>query len=119
MAALVLAAYLEGVDPKLLTAICKVESGHQATEINIMDGGSPSIGLCQIKLGTARVVGFRGQWTDLLNPYVNARYAAKYLAKQTRRCNSVDLGIRAYNSGRCSRGSHIYLSRVKEAYARL
>jgi hypothetical protein len=85
----------------LLSAICFVESGHKPNAINFYDGGSASYGKCQIKLSTARLMGFRGGVTELwLNPAVNSKYAERYLRYQLRRYRwDLSKAISAYSCG--------------------
>jgi soluble lytic murein transglycosylase-like protein len=90
-----------GLPQGLLSALCFVESSHRPAAINLDDNGSASIGLCQIKLETARLVGFKGTESDLQNqPKLNAMYAAKYLKKQLNRYHgNVPKAVAAYNAG--------------------
>lgn len=85
----------------LLSALCFVESSHRPAAVNQDDRGSASIGLCQIKLETARLVGFKGTAKQLqTDPKVNAMYAAKYLKKQLNRYSGdVRKAVAAYNAG--------------------
>lgn len=83
------------VSPFLLMAVCYVESGHKNV-INRYDNGSPSFGVCQVKKGTAEMVGVKG---DLMNPKLNALAAAKYLRLQLDRYGNERHAIAAYNSG--------------------
>lgn len=86
----------------LLASLCKVESGYDVKAINIDDGNSSSIGVCQIKHQTASYLGFKGSETRLQNPKVNAFYAAKYLHRQLDRYNgNVSKAVSAYNAGSC------------------
>ncbi len=86
--------------PGLLSAVCFVESSHRPTVVHVDDGGGDSVGLCQIKLGTARFLGFKGQPSALQNPDVNARLAAQYLRRNLDRYSgSVPKTIAAYNAG--------------------
>lgn len=87
-----------GIPPALLVALCGVESGHRSVT-NHQDGGSPSLGVCQIKEATARMAGFSGTSQDLLKPEVNAFYAAGYLHYQLTRYGTICRAIAAYNSG--------------------
>ncbi len=84
----------------VMSAVCYVESSHRSQVIHKDDGHGNSVGLCQIKVETARLLGFTGNQTDLLNPYSNAYWAAKYLKKQLVRYDN-DLGkaLSAYNAG--------------------
>lgn len=116
-AAIILAAYLEGIDPNLLGAICYVESHFKNELPTRLDGRSHSWGICQVKFSTARDLGFRYPERDLHNPRLNARYAARYLRYQLGRYGGdEELAIRAYNCGsahgKCGKG---YLKKVKAA----
>lgn len=83
----------------LMLAICTQESGLTNAMV-LHDGGSPTYGICQIKYDTAKMVGFKGEETDLMDVKVNATYAAKYLAyQQTRYGDNWHMITAAYNSG--------------------
>lgn len=93
------AAKAVGVPGALLLAICTHESGLRNVEAP-HDHGSPSYGLCQLKLDTAKGLGYQGNGPGLMVPETNAKYAAQYLKMQLERydgdwCKSVA----AYNSG--------------------
>jgi soluble lytic murein transglycosylase-like protein len=95
----------ESLIAAVMTAICSVESSGNHRAINIHDGGSPSYGKCQIKLSTARHMGFTGHITELwLNPEVNRFYAEKYFRYQLERYGNVSVAIAAYNSGSVREG---------------
>ncbi len=86
--------------PGLLQAVCMTESTLNPNAIHHDDGGTDSIGLCQVKLKTAKWLGFKGTANDLLNPTINAYYAAKYLRKQIVRYNgNTTKALIAYNRG--------------------
>ena len=106
-ASLILAAALKAkVSGTLLLAICTVET-NLTNVVVYHDGKSPSYGICQIKLGTAKMMGFKGKAEELVNPMVNAKFAAKYLKYQQNRYNVNDnvndknlyKAIAAYNAG--------------------
>lgn len=99
----------------LLSALCYVESRHNVAAIAENDGGTRSHGVCQIKLGMAKAMGFEGNGAELRKPENNVYYAGKLLEYQIKRCGSVEKGIRAYNSGSCDRGSAEYVKKVKTA----
>lgn len=110
-----------GVPGALLLAICSQET----RLINVMvpnDNGAPSYGICMVQEGTARMMGYKGIATGplqpslrkgfkglmeplgkpmgLMDPTINARYAAKYLKEKLDDyegdwCRSVA----AYNAG--------------------
>ncbi len=87
----------------LLSAICWVESKHDPAAINVVDGGSASYGECQIKLKTARHMGFAGYPSQLLNRETNRKYAGLYLKYQLLRYQGdVVKAVSAYNAGRAS-----------------
>ena len=83
----------------LLSSLCFVESRHIASTVHENDGPSHSYGVCQVKLETAKSLGFKGTEQELLFPVNNIYYAAKYLSKQILRYNNVTKGIVAYNRG--------------------
>lgn len=84
----------------LLSAVCHVESRHTPAAINQYDGNSPSYGICQIKLSTARYLGFSGTAKTLMRPEVNILYAGKYLKRQlTRYKGDSRKAVAAYNAG--------------------
>lgn len=87
--------------PNLLSAVCYVESKHVVSAIHVNDGGSDSLGLCQIKLNTARQFGFKGTAKQLQGDYkINMVYAGKYLRYQIKRYNGDTIkAVAAYNAG--------------------
>lgn len=108
-----IAALANGVAPSTLKAICWVESRHNPNIIHKDDGGSDSYGICQIKLATARFMGFKGKAKDLLDPKVNLHYAAKYLKYQKDRYgDNVRKAISAYNAGRYIKANKKYVDKV-------
>jgi len=116
--AILLAALVAGVDPDLLSAICFVESGHNPKAYVHNDGGSPSYGQCQIKMGTAKDMGFRGTKKELMSESVNALYSAKYLQYQRKRYGSWEKAIIAYNAGRVTYKT-TYVNKVKQVMGRV
>ncbi len=98
----------EGVPANVLSAICWVESSHRAHVINYADGRGDSLGLCQVKLSTARWMGFKGTREQLIrDPKANATYAAKYLKYQLKRYNGdLHKAIAAYNVGHYRAGAN-------------
>lgn len=85
--------------PKLLDSMCYVESRHDINAIHEDDGGTDSLGVCQVKLSTAQWLGFTGDAQDLMDPETNIFYAAKYLSYQHRRYRNVERALVAYNKG--------------------
>lgn len=95
-----LASLQYGLPPDLLKSVCFVESHHQINAIHSDDGGADSIGICQLKLNTARQMGFKGKYKDLFNPKTNIYYAAKYLSHlQSRYQYNTARMLIAYNRG--------------------
>lgn len=89
--------------PGLLESVCYVETKHDIAAYHPTDGGSPSIGICQVKLQTARSLGYRGTEKGLMEPTTNVFYAAKYLRYQIDRYGNVERGVVAYNRGNATR----------------
>lgn len=85
--------------PELLSSLCYIESNHTITAIHKDDGTSNSVGICQVKLKTAKSLGFKGTEKQLMNPSINIEYAAKYLAFQQHRYHSITKAVVAYNRG--------------------
>lgn len=85
--------------PKLLESLCFVESKHDITAVHQDDGGSKSLGICQVKYSTAQWLGFHGTEGELMEPGLNIYYAAKYLSHQQRRYKNIQRAIVAYNRG--------------------
>lgn len=84
----------------LLESLCMVESNHNIAAVHKDDGDADSLGICQIKLATARELGFKGTAKQLMKPDININYAAKYLDFQRRRYHgSITKAIIAYNKG--------------------
>ena len=93
-------AFLEGVPANILKGICYTESKFKIKALNKFDAGSPSYGLCQIKYGTAKAMGFKGTRKELMSAQVNMKYAAKYLRYQIDRYNGdIRKAVLAYNAG--------------------
>lgn len=85
---------------RLLEAICTVESSLNANAKHPHDGDGTSYGLCQIKEATAREMGFEAKVNVLMDPSVNAYYAAKYLRFQMDRYEDDWIrAVAAYNKG--------------------
>lgn len=83
----------------LLSSICYIESKHLVDAIHTDDGNSDSLGICQLKLDTAQWLGFEGDEDDLMKPFNNVEYAARYLSYQLNRYNDISRAIVAYNRG--------------------
>jgi len=102
-AAIVLAAKKAGLTPWFLLAICSAETDLRNV-INPNDPELPSYGVCQLKLGTARMFDKAATACSLMDPEVNAALAAQYLRKQYRRYpGNLSCAIAAYNAGRCKK----------------
>lgn len=111
--AILLAALIVGIDPELLSAVCYVESGHKVDAYVHNDGGSPSYGQCQIKMDTAKDMGFNGTKAQLMSPGTNALYAAKYLRYQHKRYGLWSSAVISFNAGRVIKNQR-YLNKVKK-----
>lgn len=101
-----------------MSSICFVESSHKVDAINPHDGGSTSLGVCQVKLQTAKLVGYRGSEKDLLDPALNIYYSAKYLRKQLDRYKGdIPKAISAYNAGKYRESNQLYVKKVFNSWA--
>src|SRR5580698_2509035 len=68
-------ASLNGVPVSLVERVIKRESGGNPRAVS-----RGNYGLMQIRLGTARAMGFSGSAAELLDPQINMTYAVRYLA---------------------------------------
>lgn len=85
-----------GVPASLANAVVRVESNYRAD----MTGSAGEIGLMQIKLETARGLGYTGTRQALYNPETNIRWGMKYLAGAHKLGNGTTCGtILRYNAG--------------------
>lgn len=111
------ASVVVGVPVKLLSAVCYVESRHNPKAFRAKDGKSASYGMCQLKLATARFMGFTGLAKDLQDVHINAFLAAKYLHYQHTRYKSWKKAVSAYNAGHASNHNKPYVLKVMRLYA--
>lgn len=79
-----------GVDPTLLSAVARAESGYNPDAVS----SAGALGLMQIMPSTAAGLGI-----DPLDPAQAVDGAARYLAQQLMRFGSVELALAAYNAG--------------------
>lgn len=84
---------------ELLFSVCYIESAHKVTARHVKDGDSDSLGICQIKLKTARFMGFKGAEQQLMEPNQNVYWAGRYLKYQLFRYKEVQKAVIAYNQG--------------------
>lgn len=106
-------AHMYELPAGLLTSICFIESSHNPNAVHFEDGNQDSIGLCQLHLSTAQMMGFEGKEEDLLDPAVNANYAAKYLKYLSTRYKGKTIrAISAYNAGHYTTHNKKYVSKV-------
>lgn len=89
-------AAANGVPLKLAHAVVRVESNYRASA----RGRAGEIGLMQLKLSTARGMGYRGSAKGLYDPAVNIQYGMKYLGKAHKLAGGSTCGtILKYNAG--------------------
>jgi Transglycosylase SLT domain len=85
-----------GVPATLADAVIRVESNYKPN----MRGRAGEIGLMQIKLGSARLVGYDGSAGELFDPDTNIKFGMKYLAMAYRLSSGDTCGtILRYNAG--------------------
>jgi soluble lytic murein transglycosylase-like protein len=97
-----LAAKSAKVSATLLYAICAHESNGFTYDLALYDNGTPSFSVCQIKEGTARMLGWNGKNPmELRNAHLGIKYAALYLKYQQDRYGDQDWCklTSSYNSG--------------------
>lgn len=104
-----------GVPLSLAHAVVRHESNYQPN----VRGSAGEIGLMQIKLGTARGLGYSGSAKDLYDPATNVQYGMKYLAQAQKLGGGSTCGtILKYNAGhgakRMNPTSAKYCSNVKD-----
>lgn len=113
-----IAGLLNNIDPSLLGAICYVETKHNVNAYNSTDGNSPSYGICQIKLGTAKGLGFKGTGRDLQDARTNAFWSARYLQYLSHKTgDNLHLTVSAYNCGRPCRNTR-YVGAALNEYSK-
>lgn len=85
-----------GVPANLAHAIVRVESNFNPKA----RGRAGEVGLMQIKLGTARLMGYRGSRKGLYDPETNIKYGMKYLAGAHKLAGGDTCGtVLRYNAG--------------------
>lgn len=104
-----------GVPSNLAHAVVRVESNFNPKA----RGRAGEVGLMQIKLGTARLMGYRGTKKDLYDPETNIKYGMKYLGKAHELSGGSTCGtILRYNAGhgakRMNKISSRYCTKVKK-----
>jgi soluble lytic murein transglycosylase-like protein len=109
----VAAANENGIDPKFVHQIIRIESRHRPN----VTGKAGEIGLMQIKLQTARGVGYTGTRSGLYDPETNIRYGVRYLGEAKRRasgdrCKAAMLYNQGVYATRFSAGAKKYCNRV-------
>ena len=88
-------AAANGVPEHLVHRVIRIESRGNATVVH-----RGNYGLMQIRLGTARGVGYSGDAKGLLDPDTNLTYAVKYLAGAYRAAGcDADRTVRYYQRG--------------------
>ena len=89
-------ARANGVPLKLAHAVVRVESAYRANA----RGGAGEIGLMQLKLSTARMMGYKGSAKALYHPENNIKYGMKYLGQAHKLAGGSTCGtILKYNAG--------------------
>jgi len=88
-------AAANGLPESLVRRVIRRESGGNPRVIN-----AGNYGLMQIRLGTARAMGYRGSAAGLLDPDTNMTYAVKYLAGAYRAAGgNADRAVHYYAAG--------------------
>lgn len=87
------------INPQLVLAVSQVESSNNSKVIGRQDPHDIHYGLMQLKLGTARMLGFRGHPKDLLQWKTNLKLGIDYLNEKLEKHHSVQAAAAAYNAG--------------------
>jgi soluble lytic murein transglycosylase-like protein len=106
-------AAAHGLPPSLVHRVIMRESRYNARAVS-----KGNYGIMQIRLGTARAMGYRGSAAGLLDPNVNMTYAVKYLAGAYRAAGgNPDRAVALYASGYGSGRSSYVSGEARSAYA--
>ena len=92
---------------RLLRAVCWVESNHRANPPLKLDGGTPSYGMCQVKLKAAKDTGYVGTVMALRNPDTNIAVAAHYLRLKLEKYGDWKRAVTAYHCGHYNVGMSV------------
>lgn len=111
-------AKANGISLALANAVVAIESRYNPRAT----GSAGEIGLMQIKLRTARGVGYRGSAKGLYDPETNLRYGMKYLGQAQKLARGDLCGtIMKYNGGhylkRPTRGTRAYCGKARQYMA--
>jgi soluble lytic murein transglycosylase-like protein len=106
-----------GVPLSLVERVIKRESGGNPRAVS-----RGNYGLMQIRLGTARAMGFSGSAAELLDPQINMTYAVRYLAGAYRAAGgnenrTVALYARGYNYQAKAQGFSPYAVEASSGFA--
>ena len=89
------------ISPRIVAALIATESGFNRNAVRYEDRVHDySVGLMQIRMGTAKMLGYKGSLHKLKLPWVNIYYGTRYLKKCLIRYPNHWDGIVAYNQGR-------------------
>lgn len=96
-------AAAHGLPPSLVHRVIMRESRYNPRAVS-----KGNYGMMQIRLGTARAMGYRGDASGLLDPNTNMTYAVKYLAGAYRAAGgNADRAVALYASGYGGRQTRI------------
>lgn len=103
------------ISPSFVHRVIRVESNYNPRAT----GRAGEIGLMQIKLQTARGMGYRGTRQQLYDPATNIRYGVRYLAEAKRRadgdrCKAAMLYNQGIYARSFSRGAKNYCNLVNQ-----
>jgi len=106
-------AHANGIPVALALAVVKAESGFNPR----VTGSAGEIGLMQIKLSTARGLGYSGSAKGLYDPATNIKWGMKYLGQAHKLAKGSECGaLSRYNGGHgTTRMIRSYCNRVMAA----
>lgn len=95
------AAISHDISPSIALGLIDVES-----TFNPNASSEGNYGLMQIRLGTARAMGFRGSLRDLMKPENNVEYGLRYLTYCYKKHGDTTLMLGCYNGSTSSRNKY-------------
>jgi soluble lytic murein transglycosylase-like protein len=101
-------AISHGIKPEIGLGLVDVESSFRPNASK--DG---NYGLMQIRLATAKAMGFRGSQSDLMKPENNIEYGMRYLSYCFEKHNDITLMLGCYNGSTSTKNK--YPKRVLKA----
>ncbi|MFN7064850.1 MAG: lytic transglycosylase domain-containing protein [Aquificaceae bacterium] len=104
------------VDPVMLIAIAKTESGFNPRAVNINKNGTRDYGIMQINSYWLQRYKIPKEW--VFEPCYNIHFSAMVLKKCMNEYKGIALAVDCYNKGSKAKGHGAYVERVLRDYKR-